>query len=179
MKIIEAMKRVKANKEKIADLQMKIGIYCANLNFETPPYGADTPHQIARWLQACTDLSQDNASLLVAIQRTNLATNVTITLGGAAITKSISEWIWRRREYALLDLKTWASLTDRNLKEGNTVTSTNTPIEVRIVRHFDPAERDSKLAMYKSEPHEIDSAMEVTNAVTDLIEGETVNLGVL
>jgi hypothetical protein len=168
VKIIEAMKRVKSNKEKVADLQKQIGQYCANLNFETPPYGSETTSKIREWLQSCDDTSLENARLLVAIQRTNLATMVTITLGGNAVTKSIAEWVWRRREYAALDLKTWLMLTDRSLREGTTQSSTGGTVEVKIVRHFDPVQRDKMVAMFKSEPHEIDAALEVVNAVTDL-----------
>lgn len=127
MKIIEAMKRVKANKEKIQDLQAKLAQFCANLDYETLTYGsaADTSAKITDWLNSCTDLTQENIRLLVAVQRTNNATDVTITLGEKSVTKTIAEWVWRRREYAALDLKT---------------------------------------------PHEIDAALEVVNAVTDLVE---------
>jgi hypothetical protein len=170
VKIIEAMKRVKANKEKVADLQKQIGQFCANLNFETPTYGAETHNKIREWLQACDDTSQQSARLLVAIQRTNLATQVTITLGDKAVTKPIAEWIWRRREYAAIDLKTWQALTDRGLKEGTGQNSSGTPVEVKLVRHFDPVQRDKMVAMFKSEAHEIDAALEVINAVTDLVE---------
>ena len=170
MKIIEAMKRVKANKEKIADLQAKLAQYCANLSFETLMYGAEQPAKIREWLQSCTDVSQENIRLLAAIQRTNIATQVSITLGDKTVTKSVAEWVWRRREYAGLDLKTWQMLTDRNLKEGQGQNSQGTPVEVKIVRHFDPVQRDKMVAMFKSEPHEIDSALEVINAVTDLVD---------
>lgn len=170
MKLIEAMKRVKSNKEKIADLQAKIGTHCANLSHETPVYGSETVSKIKEWLQSCSDLSQENVRLLVAIQRTNLQTAVTITLEARPVTKMIAEWVWRRREYAALDLKTWASLTDRGLKEGVASTSTGQPFELKIVRHYDPATRDNQIVMYKGEPHEIDAALEITNAVTDLIE---------
>lgn len=171
MKIIEAMKRVKSNKEKIADLQKQIAQFCANLDFETTTYGTETGNKIAEWLQGCDDISRQNAKLLVSIQHTNLATSVTITLGDNSITKSIAEWVWRRREYAALDLKTWQQLTDRNLKEGTANNSSGTPVQIKIVRHYDPVKRDRMVAMYKSEPHEIDAALEVVNAVTDLIEG--------
>lgn len=170
MKIIEAMKRVKANKEKIVDLQKQIAQFCANLNFESPTYGTETANKVAEWLQGCDDISKQNAKLLVAIQRTNLHTSVPIMLGEHTVTKSIAEWVWRRREYAALDLKTWSMLTDRNLKEGTGQNSSGTPVEIRLVRHYDPVKRDKMVAMYKSEPHEIDSALEVVNAVTDLIE---------
>ena len=170
MKIIEAMKRVKANNEKIADLQGKVAQYCANLSFETPLYGEDTRAKVSEWMQSCTDLTQENIRLLCAIQKTNSATSVTIMLGDKSVTKSIAEWVWRRREYAGLDLRTWTMLTDRNLKEGVGQNSQGAPVEIKIVRHFDPVQRDKMAAIFKSEPHEIDAALEVINAVTDLVE---------
>lgn len=170
MKLIEAMKRVKSNKEKVGDLQAKIGGVSANLSLETPLYGAETAAHIKEWLQSCTDISQENVRLLVAIARTNLATPVTITLADKPVTKTIAEWVWRRREYAALDLASWQKLTDRGLREGQGQSSTGVPVEIKIVRHYDPVQRDNMVAMFKGEAHEIDSALEVVNAVTDLIE---------
>jgi hypothetical protein len=43
-------------------------------------------------------------------------------------------------------------------------------IEKKIVRHFDPAERDRMRELYRSEPTIIDSTLETVNATTDLIE---------
>jgi len=169
MKIIEAMKKVKANKEKITDLQNKLGSVSANLSFETPLY-PDTKAKVEEWLQSCNDLAQDNVKLLVAIARTNLKTAVSITLGDKVIVKPIAEWIWRRREYATLDLATWSKLTDRGLKEGSVNTSTGVPAEVKIIRHYDPVKRDKMTAIFREEPHAIDAALEVINAVTDLEE---------
>jgi len=170
MKIIEAMKRVKANKEKIQDLQTRISQVSANLSYETPVYGTDTPAKIKEWAQSCEDTAQDNVKLLTAISRTNLQATATIVLGGVSVTKTLAEWIWRRREYAALDFKTWQGMTDRGLKEGKGGSSTGIEIEIKIVRHYDPKLRDEKLAMYRSEAHEIDSTLEVINAVTDLVE---------
>ncbi len=170
MKIIEAMKRIKANKEKVADLQNKIASVCANLSHETPLYGGETRQKVDEWAQSCVDISQENIRLLTAIQRTNLATAATIELGGKPVTKTLAEWVWRRREYAALDFQTWAKLTDRGLKEGFMQSSTGTPVEVKIVRHFDPVKRDEMIAMFRSEPHQIDAALEVVNAVTELVE---------
>lgn len=170
MKIIEAMKRVKSNREKIADLQKKIQATSAHLSHETPVYEQPS-HKIIEWTQSCEDLVQECIRLLVAIQRTNLLTNVDITLGGKLVTKSISEWVWRRREFANVDLTTWSQLTDRGLREGSVGTSTGVNLEVKLVRNYDPELRDKKMAMYKSEPHEIDAALEVVNAITDLMEG--------
>lgn len=169
MKIIEAMKRVKSNREKIADLQAKISQTSAHLSHETPVYENPT-HKIIEWSQSCEDLARENVRLLVAIQRTNLQTSVDITLGGKVVTKTISEWVWRRREMAAVDLATWSKMTDRGLREGSVGTSTGVNLEVKLVRNYDPELRDKRITMYKAEPHEIDAALEVVNAITDLIE---------
>ena len=172
MKLIEAMKRVKANKEKIANLQTMIGNFSAHLSHETPVYGNETPEKINGWAQTCEDLAQENIRLLTAISRTNLATNVTVKLGEKSVTKSIAEWIWRRREYATSDLLTYQKMGDRGLREGNMPSSIpgQPGTEVKIVRNYNPERRDKKMAEYQGEPHEIDATLEVTNAVTELIE---------
>lgn len=170
MKIIQAMKTVKMNKAKVADLQTKLANICANLSFETPMYGTETGNKVKEFLQSCTDLSQENVRLLTAIQRTNLATQVTIAIGEKNVTKNIAEWVWRKREYAAVDMATWTKLTDRGLKEGMANTSTGTPLEMKLVRHYDPVARDNAIGMYRSEPHQIDAALEIVNATTDLIE---------
>lgn len=171
MKIIEAMKRVKLNDEKIADLQNKIAGVSANLTLETPLYGDQTATHIKEWLQSCEDIGRENIRLLVAIQRTNIGTSVTIEIGGKTVTKTIAEWVWRRRRYAELDRLTWSKLTDRGLKEGTGQSSTGVPVEIKIQRHYDPLARDAKLAEYRAEPHQIDASLEIVNATTDLIEG--------
>lgn len=168
MKIIEAMKIVKLNLSKINDLKIKIMSHCANLSYETPVYGEETPKIIQGWLQACNDITQENVKLLCGIQRTNLVTYVTIQIGEKSVTKTIAEWIWRRREYAGLDHAIWAALGDRGLKEGTIMTSTGN-MESKLIRHYDPIERDKKILEFSNEKHAIDAALEIVNATTDLI----------
>lgn len=170
MKIIEAMKRIKTNKAKIEDLRGKINAVSAHMNFETPVYGIETATKIREWAQSCNDLSQECVKLLLSIQRTNLQTLVTIQVGEKHVTKPIAEWVWRRREYAALDRQVWASMTDRNLREGNLPSSTGVATEAKIIRNYDPLLRDAKIAEYSSEPGLIDGALEVVNAITDLAE---------
>src|SRR5579863_8966910 len=176
MKLIEAMKRLKHLQEKTADLRKKVSQYCADMDFETPTY-PDQKGQVNEWIQSHTDTLQEIAKLRVAIQRTNLATMVTMELGGRQVTKCIAEWIHRRKDLAKLDFEMYAQLTDRGLKEGMMQTSAGAPKEVRIRRHYDPVERDKKLALYKSEPSQIDGHLEVINAVTDLIGSESLTSG--
>jgi hypothetical protein len=43
-------------------------------------------------------------------------------------------------------------------------------VQVHIIRYFNPGERDKNIDVYRHEPGLIDRTLEVTNAVTDLIE---------
>lgn len=47
--------------------------------------------------------------------------------------------------------------------------SASESVHVTIIRNYDPVVRDKKLVTFKSEPYEIDAALEVVNATTDLI----------
>ncbi len=170
MKIVEGLKKIKANREKVKDLQQKIAGHCANYSHEVPVYGADAKAKISEWLQSIADTNQESVKLLCAIQKTNLQTPVTITLGGNDVTKTIAEWVWRRREYAVIDLQAWQLLTDRNLKEGHYTASTGQSTPVTVTRHYEPVKRDEMQAMYRSEPHLINATLEIVNAVTDLVE---------
>lgn len=170
MKIIEAMKRIKELNIKCDDLKRKVAENSADLDFQTPVY-ADTRAQIREWIQSFEDSLKEIARLRVAIQRTNMATSVVVDFDGKQVTKTIAEWIHRRRDLAASQLSVWASLTDRGLKEGQMQVPNGQPVTVvKIRRYFDPLERDSKIMQYKTEPSKIDGTLEVVNAVTDLME---------
>lgn len=171
MKLIEAMKQNKELLEKADDLRKKVKTYCADLDFETPLY-TDQKQQIREWMQAHSDVLKKVLELRTSIQRTNLATVVTIELGGKQVTKTISEWIHRRRDLANAELLMWAGLTDKGLKEGQALPSTTPgaqPTPVKIRRYFDPVERDKMTELYRTEPGIIDRTLEVVNATTDLL----------
>ena len=170
MKLIQAMKQIKDLQRKADDLQGKIALHCSHMSFETPTYGDKQREQVREWLQAHSDILKEILRLRIAVQRTNLQTSVKIELGGVAVEKSISEWIHRRRDLAGLELLAWSKLTDRGLKEGVVKNSLGEIQEAKIVRNYDPLERDKKLELYRSEPMTIDATLEVTNAITDLTE---------
>ena len=169
MKIIEALKQIKDLERKANDLVVKVQKNSAYLSHETPAY-TDQKEQVHQWVQAHSDILKEILRLKIAIQKTNLETDVTIELAGKTITKSIAEWIHRRRDLAAAEQHMWSQLTDRGLKEGQLQQSVGDPIIVKIVRCFDPAERDKKIDAYMSEPVLVDSRLEIINAVTDLIE---------
>ena len=171
MKIIEAMKKVKDLQRKADDYKIKVTAHCADLSCETPIY-ADQKREVAGWLQGHEDIVKEILHLKCSIQLTNLKTEVTIEIGGKFVKKTIAEWIHRRRDLAKMQENLWRCLTDKGLKETNLVQLTpNTPqqtIQRRL--YFDPRERDQKIEIYRSEPSLIDAALEIVNAVTDLIE---------
>lgn len=168
MKIIEGMKGIKANLIKAEDLRKKIAANSAILNIETPAY-EDTAVQVQSWLDTHREIIANVESLRLAIQRTNIATDVTLTIGGKSVTKSIAAWVHRRRDLATFEKTAWAGLTDRNLREQNVAQSTGQVLEVRIKRFYNPKLRDEKTGIFTQEPHEIDAQLEVVNATTDLI----------
>jgi len=172
MKLIQALKQTKDLKRKSADLRKKISQYCADMDFEAPTYGSVEMQrkEVSGWLQACEDIHKEILRLNIAIQRTNLETETTIELDGKYITKSIAEWIHRRRELAGLDTQAWQALSSRGLKDGRTKTTAGSEIEMKVRLYFDPKQRDNKLNALLSEPSIIDGHLEVVNAITDLIE---------
>jgi hypothetical protein len=172
MKIIEAMKKLKQLQVKAADLRALVLKNHADMSHENPVYGTEQQQRdrVAEWVQSHHDTVQEIARLRVAIQKTNLATNVTIEIGGKQVSKSIAEWIHRRKDLAKLDLDLWSQFNDRNLRDGYLPTSGGEKTETKVRRYYDPSVRDAKLAVYKSEPGVIDGHLEVVNAVTDLLE---------
>ena len=68
-----------------------------------------------------------------------------------------------------MDQAIWAALGDRNLRETVIQTSTGQREETKIRRYYDPATRDTKIELYRSEPSIIDSSLEIINATTDLV----------
>ena len=169
MKLIQAMKKIKDLQIKASDLRDKVKRYCANLDCETEVY-PDQKKQVQEWIQSHSDILKEVLKLRTSIQKTNIQTNVTMEIDGKQVTKSIAEWIHRKRDLAKYEQDMWSMLTDRNLKEGRISESSGQVKDVKIRRYYDPAERDKKMELYRSEPSVVDSTLEVVNAVTDLIE---------
>lgn len=171
MKLIEAMKLIKELQVKREDLLAKIKQHCADLDYETPVY-PEQAKQVGKWIQATSDILHEILDLRLRIQKTNLATTVTIELDGNKVVKSIAGWIHRRRDLAGHELSAWQALTDRGLREGRLPTSTpgEQAKEVKIRRYYEPLVRDKKIELFRSEPSIIDRTLEVVNATTDLME---------
>ena len=174
MKIIEGLKKIKDLQRKADDIRGKIAQYCADLDAETPAYGTveQQTKQVAEWLQAVSDILHEIEKLRLSIQKTNLATEVSIeVVDGKRVAKSIAAWIHRRKDLAKGEAAAWSVLTSRNLKPQN-YKPDNTKEEIKIAnvrKYYNQQERDKKVEEFTSEPSRIDAALEITNAITDLI----------
>ena len=169
MKLIEALKQIKDLQKKAEDLRDKVKNNCALSSLESSPY-PEPAKQIKKWIQSHGDVVKEILRLRVAIQKTNLATKVKINVGGKDVEKTIAEWIHRRRDLATEEMNMWRCLTDRGVTEGMVKGPSGDMIEVKIQRFYDAEERDNNIELYRTEPMLIDSTLEITNAVTDLIE---------
>lgn len=169
MKLIEALKQIKDLQRKADDLRKLVKNNCARSSLESNRY-PDQQKKVSEWIQAHSDLLKEILRLRVAIQKTNLETTVAVELDGKRVSKTIAEWIHRRRDLAAEDFKMWSSLTDRGVKEGMVNGPSGDAIIVKVVRFYDPEEKDHKQELYQSEPTLIDAQLEIANAITDLME---------
>ena len=97
MKIIEALKKTKDLQRKAEDIRTLIKNHSARSSLESDKY-PEQEKKIHGWLQSHSDILREILRLRIAIQRTNLNTSVSIELGDKTVTKSIAEWIHRRRD---------------------------------------------------------------------------------
>lgn len=169
MKLIEGMKEIKALVLKTEDLRKKIAQYSAKPSYETNVY-PDQAAQIKEWIQSHSDTVKRMKKIQAAIQTTNLNTIVPIFFGQELVQNSIAGWILRRRSLAGMEMQAWAALTDKGIKEGQIKQSDGSTMDIKIVRFYDPSERDKMIEFYRTEPGIIDRTLETVNAVTDLIE---------
>ena len=169
MKLIEALKKCKDLERKSDDLIALVKEHCAIASLETQKY-PDQKDKVGGWIQSQADILKEIMRLRVAIQKTNLQTPVVIELDGKQITKTIAEWIHRRRDLAGKELAMWNGIGDRGIREGMANGPTGQPIEIKVVRFYDPGRREEMRMALTSEPSTIDAHLEIANAVTDLIE---------
>ncbi len=175
MKLIEGLKKTKDLLRKADDLRAKIAAYCADLDADVPAYGTPDKQtaQIAEWLQAHSDVLKEIERLRLAIQKTNLVVGVDVEVtDGKHVQKSIAAWIHRRKDLAKMEAAAWAGLTNKNLKaQPYKMTATTDEVKIANIRkYYDQKTRDEKVENFTSEPSRIDAALEIANAVTDMVE---------
>lgn len=168
MKLIEALKSEKRLLAKVEDLKQKVREHSAHLDFETPRY-EDQTKQVSQWMDTIRDTLHELETLRLGIQKTNIGTMVAIQIGDNSIVKPLQSWIYRRRQLAQIELSAWQQLTDRGLQEARLQESTGQIRDIKLKRCYDPAKKDKMMAMFREEPSLIDSALEMVNAITDVV----------
>lgn len=169
MKVIEALKQIKYLAKKSEDLQGKIQLNCADMEFNTPLF-PDMRSKMREWLQAHTDVVREICSLKYRIQKTNVLTKLTIQLDGNDVTHTIYEWIQRRKDYCKMELAAWNKLTDRGCVDSRIQQPNGTVAEAKMRRYYDPEEKEKKTKALSQEPFLIDAALEMINCTTDLLD---------
>ena len=174
MKLIEALKKIKDLQRKAEDIRGKIGENCADRDTDTPAYGTPEAQtkQVGEWLQSHSDILKEILKLRISIQQTNLLTEVSVEVtDGNYVGKSIAAWIHRRKDLAKMEAAAWSTLTGKGLQPQPYRTSA-TSEEVKIAnirKYYNQKERDEKVEAFTSEPSRIDAALEIANAVTELV----------
>lgn len=169
MKIIESLKKVKELYKKADDIRGKISKYCVKMSFEQDRY-ENQGEQVKSWIQAHHDIVLEIERLRERIAKTNLATEVTIEVGGNKVTKSIHSWISRRRDLVGLEMTCWQQLDDKGMNDQKIRMSNGEVQEMTVVRFFDYKDKDHKLDTLKEEYTSIDSTLEIINATTDVLD---------
>jgi hypothetical protein len=169
MKIIEALKQLKYLSKKADDLQLKLQQNCADMEFDTPLF-PDMKAKVDEWLQGHTDVVREIGRLRYRLQKTNVMTPITIKLHDVDVTKSLYEWIQRRKDLANMELKAWQKLSDRNLKDSQFMQTNGVPSQIKMRRYYDPAKKEKQTSMLSLEPTLIDAALEIANCSHELLE---------
>ncbi len=169
MKLIEALKQLKYLMKKAEDYRRNASQYSADMEFDQPPF-PDMKMKVAEYMQGHSDLIREINHLRYRLQKTNVLTQVTLQLHGKAVTKSIYEWIQRRKELADLELKAWQGLTDKGLTDRLYQQTNGASAPMKMRRYYDPVEKERRVAELKLEPVLIDSALEIANCQYDLVE---------
>lgn len=170
MKIIEALKLVKLNEKKIADFADRIKVNSAKLSNQNSPYKNPT-EQVKAWEQSILDLVKNNEELQLKIHKTNTVTNITVVVDGKAKTKTIDEWLYRVKNGVRLESMAYAAMTNRGLKESADKDKDGNLIINHIEYAYDAEHKDRKVMSLTEEIAAIHTALEIANAVTDIVEG--------
>lgn len=169
MKIIEGLKKIKDLNRQADDLFDLIFKNQSIMSYETPTY-SDQKEKVKGWIQAHKDTLLEIEKLRERIAKTNVLTFVTIEIDGKEITKSIHSWITRRRDLVDKELKVYQNLNDRGLREQIIAGTTESQVQLKIIRFYDHERRDKMKNILSNEKYLIDGKLEVVNAITDIVE---------
>jgi len=167
LKVVQALKELRIIEKKTNHNNVEITRLASGTSIEKPIMGSEREQmtEVTSLLQANTDLFNRYLDLKTGLEKTNLATIVTI--GG--VTKTVSEWLVIRRKLGKMQTESLMALND---KEGqHRLRGQDRPgeLSVQIVRYYDEKDRMRNLAAHRDRIESIDGTLEVVNATTDVI----------
>ena len=169
MKIIECLKQMKMNEKKIQKNVLQITQYSSIPSSEKPIFGSEEEQkkEVKQLIQANLDLITRQTKLRVALQRTNMETEVII----GDITASIDYFLYMKTKGIGFTISTYNALSDRTARGrmmgGNTTVDGKRP---HVEHMYDEKEKNTALRKYGDLEGEISARLEVINATTDIIE---------
>lgn len=172
MKIIEAMKEAKLIEKKIRKNNELITEYSSALDNEKLPFLTEEEQikEVKKLVQSNIDLEERYISLKVAIDRTNLATKVSIE--GAKREYTIFELLVIKRKFGKTMIEKYTSMNGskaeaKRMSYGRLSSEGKAP---SVIKFYDEREKNNNINDIENFLAKIDSRLEVVNAVTDIIE---------
>jgi hypothetical protein len=170
MKLIEAMKKQRVIEKKIAENTKSINQYASMTSNERPYFDTEQAQKakVRELIQANIDLMKEYLWLKRCVETTNLET--TMEMGGKNYT--LSELLIIKRKMGALMLQTFNALNDGAAQirlaqfRGQTAEG-KTPTVMRYYQENDKIEGKRE---YQDLLDNIESRLEVHNAITELIE---------
>jgi len=179
MKIIEALKELPLIKKKIDKNEELLKKYSSSVGVKDHPefdLSFATPGQqaieVKALLQSTVDLCLREACLRKTLARTNSIVEVKI----GSSSRTISEWISFRLTGIPAILRSLESLsTNRSLAivrqpQGNSNLASVGVENLTVVMHYDEKSKNEEVTKWMTMLSEIDSKLEIANAITDLVE---------
>ena len=168
MKLSEAMKRLRVIEKRMVDNSQQITKYASLLSNEKPAFESEDKQkgEVAKLIQANTDLMKEYLDLKTRIEKTNLDTKVEI--GGTKY--SLSELLVIKRKLADSMIVTYRALNDNTAESkmrmgmaGKSETS------VTVIKMYAEKDKNDNLLKWQDLRDNIDSRIDVVNATTELI----------
>jgi len=172
MKIIEALKELKIIEKKMTKNTDMIGEYASILSTEKAAFGDEKSQakKVQELIQSNRDLMERYLKLKKAIEKTNLV--VSVEIGG--VKYPISDALTIKRKLAAGMIGTYNALTTRAAESRigiRRMQSSSEPGQVvAVVRLYDEKEKLAGLSLWQDLYDNIESRLEVVNAMTDLVE---------
>jgi hypothetical protein len=171
MKLIEGMKKLRLIEKKMDQNAVRIGEYASSLSTEKPHFESEDKQrkEVCSLIQANEDLVKEYLKLKLAIERTNLLTEVELE----GNTYKISELLAIRRKLAHGMINTLNQLTDAAGRAklsmyGSRIGSSGEKGPY-VVRFYDEKEKNEQLRKWQDLYEAIDIRLETINATTELV----------